>query len=74
MENKYLYKDYVEFFNKYLRFIYTRKIDRTNTCWLPNWLTNFEAIERLAALHIAYENAYKKILYAHGFYHLLIQL
>jgi hypothetical protein len=53
-----IYSDYIEFFNNYVRFIYTRKIDRTNTCWDEYWINNFEAVERISALHIAFEDAY----------------
>lgn len=45
-----------EFVREYLRHVYKRKIDGTNTCWSAEWWRSAEAIARLEALWRAWEH------------------
>lgn len=45
-----------EFVREYLRHVYKRKINGTNTFWSPQWWRSDEAIARLEALWLAWEH------------------
>jgi len=45
-----------EFVREYLRHVYKRKINGTNTFWSPQWWKSDEAIARLEALWLAWEH------------------